>query len=92
MLRNICRCSASDECDALTKSQEALQKHFNFSEFRPGQRDAILSVQHGRDVFVQMATGAGKTLCMFIPVLAGHEQSMAIIISPLSGLIDQQVL
>ena len=87
-----CPCSGTGECAAFGKSQEVLRRHFRFSEFRPGQRDAIIAIQHGQDVFVQMATGGGKTLCMFIPVLAAHEQASAIIISPLSGLIDQQVI
>ena len=91
-MQRICQCSGSDECAALRKSQDALRRHFGCSEFRPGQRDAIIAVQHAQDVFVQMATGAGKTLCMFIPVLAAHQQASAIIFSPLSGLIDQQVI
>ena len=81
-----------DECRAQLRSQAALQNYFKYTHFRPGQLDAILPVQHGKDVFVQMATGSGKTLCMFIPVLAAHEEAMGIIVSPLSGLIDQQVL
>ena len=73
--------------------RSVLQKYYKYSDFRPGQLEAILPVvYHKQDVFVRMATGSGKTLCMFIPVLAAHEKAMGIVVSPLTGLIDQQVL
>ncbi len=37
--------------------------------------NAILPILHGRDVFVRMATGSGKTLCMFLPPLVKSEAS-----------------
>ena len=57
-----------------------LQKVFGHSEFRPGQLDAAVNAIHGRDVFVQMSTGAGKTLCMFLPPLAMSESSVGVFI------------
>ena len=64
---------------------------FGFSDFRPGQLEAVLSILHGNDVFVRVATGCGKSLCMFLPPLVHGEKAAAIIISPLVGLMDEQV-
>ena len=50
-----------------------------------------MALLHGNDVFVRMATGAGKSLCMFLAPLAVSECAMGVIISPLNGLMDQQV-
>ena len=50
-----------------------------------------LPLLHGRDVFVHMATGAGKSLCMFLGPLAINESAIGMIISPLNGLMEQQV-
>ena len=38
-----------------------------------------------------MATGSGKSLCIFVVPLAASPNSGGVIISPLKGLIDQQV-
>ena len=46
----------------------------------------------GNDVFVRMATGCGKSLCMFLPPLVHGEKAAGVIISPLVGLMDEQVL
>jgi ATP-dependent helicase YprA (DUF1998 family) len=43
-------------------------------------------------VFVRMATGSGKSLCMFLVPLAVSDSGMGIVISPLNALMDQQVL
>ena len=46
---------------------------------------------HGKDVFVRMGTGSGKTLCMFLVPLAASNVATGLIISPLIGLMEQQV-
>ena len=55
----------------------------------PGQLEALLPVAHGKDVFVCMPTGGGKSLCMFLIPLSPGKAAMGIIISPLIGLIEQ---
>ena len=56
------------------------------------QMDVLLPLVHGRDAFVRMATGAGKSLCMFLaPLAIGPESAIGVIISPLNALMDQQV-
>ena len=46
---------------------------------------------HGIDVLVHIPTGGGKSLCVFLTPLAVSDTAMGIVISPLNGLIDQQV-
>ena len=46
---------------------------------------------HGKDVFVRMPTSGGKSLCVFLTPLAVSDTAMGIVISPLNGLMDQQV-
>ena len=53
-------------CNGKIKVEAVLGKYFGFNSFRPGQLRAIMPAMHGRDVFVRMATGSGKTLCMFM--------------------------
>jgi ATP-dependent DNA helicase RecQ len=68
-----------------------LRKYFGFSSFRPGQMEASLAALHGKDVFVRMATGSGKSLCMFLSPLSKSDEAIGVVISPLNGLMDQQV-
>ena len=46
---------------------------------------------HGRDVFVHMATGSGKSVCMFLGPLALSDSAIGLVIRPLSALMEQQV-
>lgn len=87
----ICGCGGDESCTCKSKLQDALRKYFGFSCFRPGQMEASLSVLHRKDVFVRMATGSGKSLCMFLGPLAKSDEAIGVVISPLSGLMDQQV-
>ena len=79
------------ECSGKTRLTLALQRHFKFHMFRPGQLEALLPLMHGQDVFVRMAIGAGKSLCMFLAPLALSDKALGIVISPLTALTDQQV-
>ena len=83
--------SGSTQCLAKEKLEAALLKYFKYTTFRPGQLDALLAVMHGKDVLVRMATGAGKSLCMFLAPLALSETAVGVIISPLNCLMEQQV-
>ena len=76
------------QCNVATRLEGCLEKH---SSFRPGQLASTAAVLHGRDAFVRMATGAGKSLCIFLAPLAVSDTAMAVVISPLVGLVDQQV-
>ena len=77
-----------ETCVGYRKLKEALQGHFKFS---PGQLEALLPVVHGKDVFVRMPTGGGKSLCMFLVPLAVYKKAIGVVVSLLVSLMDQQV-
>ncbi len=76
---------------AFTKKdiKAALQTHFGFSEFKGTQEKAILSLLGGRDTFVIMPTGGGKSLCYQLPAMM--LPGCAIVVSPLIALMKNQV-
>lgn len=69
--------------------QEILQKVFGFSAFRPLQEKIVNSLCNGRDNFVLMPTGGGKSLCYQIPAIARN--GVGVVISPLISLMQNQV-
>jgi bloom syndrome protein len=82
-------------CDTLvaggeSKDIQVENRHkFGHPSFRPGQKDVIEQAMQGRDVFVLMPTGGGKSLCYQLP--AWCNPGLSVIISPLLSLIQDQV-
>lgn len=67
----------------------ALEQYFGFREFKGTQELAINSVLNGKDTFVIMPTGGGKSLCYQLPAMI--MPGCAIIVSPLIALMKNQV-
>jgi ATP-dependent DNA helicase RecQ len=69
--------------------KKALQEHFGFEGFKGDQEKIIKSILSGKDTFVIMPTGGGKSLCYQLPALIS--EGVAIIVSPLIALMKNQV-
>lgn len=75
-----------EEKDAL---KERLKEIFGYSQFRGNQETIIRNLLDGRNTFVIMPTGAGKSLCYQLPAMM--KDGLAIVISPLIALMKNQV-
>ncbi len=76
--------------------EDLLERHFGHRAFRPLQREAIEAVIQGRDAFVLMPTGGGKSLCYQLPAVVdsaapGSQPGTTLVVSPLIALMHNQV-
>ncbi len=66
-----------------------LKKYFGFNQFKGLQEQVVNSIIRGRNTFVIMPTGGGKSLCYQLPALV--LEGTAIVVSPLIALMKNQV-
>jgi ATP-dependent DNA helicase RecQ len=68
---------------------DLLREHFGFSEFRPGQQEAIRALIEDRAALAVFPTGGGKSLCYQLPALA--VDGVTLVVSPLIALMKDQI-
>src|SRR3954469_12521064 len=69
--------------------KDRLKEIFGYSQFRGNQERIIRNLLDGKNTFVIMPTGAGKSLCYQLPAMIND--GLAIVISPLIALMKNQV-
>ena len=72
-----------------TDLKQSLLKYFGFDSFKGEQEKVISSLLSGKNTFVIMPTGGGKSLCYQLPALICEGTS--IVVSPLIALMKNQV-
>lgn len=73
----------------MQQAHDILKKYWSYDTFRDPQDQIIRSVLEGKDAFVLMPTGGGKSLCFQVPGMM--QEGLCLVISPLIALMKDQV-
>ncbi|HEV7332544.1 MAG TPA: DNA helicase RecQ [Flavisolibacter sp.] len=91
--KNQTKTTKTPKTPAVAKSgidlKSPLLEYFGFKDFKGQQEAAINSLLSGKDTFVIMPTGGGKSLCYQLPAMISP--GVAIVVSPLIALMKNQV-
>ncbi len=79
-----------------TEAIKAGARRIGYSKLTPQQEEATMAFVNGKDVFVSLPTGSGKTVCFAVlpfafDILLGEQGCIAIVVSPLTALMRDQV-
>nr|XP_046234839.1 ATP-dependent DNA helicase Q1 isoform X2 [Scatophagus argus] len=70
--------------------EQHLKNTFHFSKFRPLQLRAVNLTLSGRDLFLVMPTGKGKSLCYQLPAVCS--KGFTLVVTPLVSLMEDQIM
>src|SRR5690606_23696712 len=73
----------------MTDLAAALEQHFGFREFRPGQQQVMQALLSGKSAAAVFPTGSGKSLCYQLPALL--LDGVTVVVSPLIALMKDQI-
>ncbi|TPP44956.1 ATP-dependent DNA helicase, RecQ family protein [Leishmania donovani] len=68
-----------------------MREVFGLHDYRFCQLEIMNACMDGRDVFVLLPTGGGKSLCYQLPALMPNPAQVTVVVSPLISLIQDQV-
>ena len=71
------------------EARKVLKEVYGYGEYRGKQEEIIGAVLEGKNCFVLMPTGAGKSLCYQIPAIV--REGVGIVVSPLIALMQDQI-
>lgn len=74
---------------AVMDLKDSLKTFFGFDSFKGSQEEIIQNVLAGKNTFVIMPTGGGKSMCYQLPAIIS--EGTAIVVSPLIALMKNQV-
>ena len=97
-LQVVAMASSSSRSATLGEAILSAARKLGYSDLRQKQREAVTEFVAGKDVFVSLPTGSGKSLCFFIlpllyDILRGNTspQCIVLVVSPLIALMKDQV-
>ncbi|MBW2237955.1 MAG: DNA helicase RecQ [Deltaproteobacteria bacterium] len=70
-------------------AQQVLSHYYGYPSFRENQQEVIDTLLAGKDAFVLMPTGSGKSICYQIPSIMLN--GVGLVVSPLIALMQDQV-